>query len=173
MHGIVRNVKRNLRKKKINNLCIFLSIASLVFLLDHVIKNYLRTHLSFESIPVIKNIFHITVVFNTGAAFGLFQGKTDFLIITGSVFVVIFFFLVRRERKKSLLFWISCGLIAGGALSNMADRIFLGFVVDYLDFRIWPVFNLSDTAITTGVLLLGWRSFLNKNDKRDKNPAEK
>ena len=150
----------------------------LVFIADFFIKSYLRSYLAFQSIPLIKNILHITVVFNRGAAFGFFSGKTNFLVYIGIIFILLFLFFIKRESKKSssglkqsasfrggvtaprsLLFLISCGLILGGALSNLCDRIFLGYVVDYIDIRIWPVFNLSDSCISIGVSLLFLNSF--------------
>jgi signal peptidase II len=126
---------------------------------DLFIKSYLRSNFSFQSIPVIKNILHITVIFNKGAAFGILQGRTIFLIYATLIFIVIFFALMRKERNKNLIFWISCGLILGGALSNLYDRISLGYVVDYIDIRIWPVFNLSDSCINIGAFCLFINSF--------------
>lgn len=138
-------------------------IAAIVFFADFLLKTYLR--LNFEpaqTFPLIKNVFHITFVFNRGAAFGILQGKTTFLIYIGIIFVCVFLFLMKKEKRKSLLFFIASGLILGGALSNLGDRIFLKGVIDYLDIRIWPVFNLSDTCITIGAGLLIWESFVKK-----------
>ena len=143
-------------------------VATLIFLSDYLIKDYLRLNFSFQSIPVIKNIFHITIVFNEGAAFGILQGKTFLLIIVGIVFISIFYWILKSEKNKNLLFFIAAGMIFGGAVSNLYDRIVLGFVVDYLDFRIWPVFNLSDTCISVGAGLLILQSFL----KNKKNPTQ-
>ena len=134
-------------------------IATLIFLLDYLIKNYLRLNFSFQSFPVIKNIFHITIVFNDGAAFGMLRGKTPFLIIVGIIFLSIFCLILKSEKNKNLLFFVASGMIFGGAMSNLYDRVILGFVVDYLDFRIWPVFNLSDTCISVGAGLLILQSF--------------
>ena len=103
------------------------------------------------SLPVIGQLFHLTLVQNQGIAFGLFQGaeKVLLVIITLSIGVLVFFgFRSHRER------WMTqggIGLILGGALGNWIDRIRVGAVIDFLDFRIWPVFNLADTAITVGV----------------------
>ena len=134
-------------------------VATTVFLADFFIKGYLRSQSPFQSIPVIKNILHITLVFNPGAAFGILQKNTTFLIYAGIVFILLFFILVKKENKKSTLFLLACGLIAGGAFSNLWDRLYLGYVVDYIDFRIWPVFNLSDACITIGAGLLLWESY--------------
>jgi signal peptidase II len=140
-------------------------IGGVIFLIELLIKNYLRTYHAFESIPIIKNIFHITVVFNTGAAFGILKGKTSFLIYLGLVFMLVFFTALKKEKDKNLIVFISYGLILGGTISNLFDRIFFGYVVDYIDLRIWPVFNLADSAITVGVILLILNYLKNKNDK--------
>lgn len=134
-------------------------IATVVFLTDFFLKGYLRAKFPFHSIPVIKNIFHITLVFNRGAAFGILQKSTTFLIYAGIVFILLFFILMKKEKKKSTLFLIACGLIIGGAFSNLWDRLYLGYVVDYIDFRVWPVFNISDSCITIGAGLLFWESY--------------
>ncbi|MBU1113177.1 MAG: signal peptidase II [Candidatus Omnitrophica bacterium] len=136
--------------------------AALVFFVDLVVKTYLRTYFAYQSIPVLNKIFRITVVFNTGAAFGLLKGNTALLIGLGLIFIGLFIFLIKSEAEKGLLFFISCGMILGGAISNLTDRVFLGYIVDYLDFRIWPVFNFSDSCITVGVALLLFRSLWKK-----------
>ena len=139
-------------------------IAAGVASADFLVKTYLRINFPHSSIPIVKNIFHITVVENSGAAFGILRGKTTFLIYTGLIFLLVFFFMMKSEKRKDLLFLIACGLIMGGAISNLYDRIFLGFVVDYIDLRIWPVFNLSDSCITVGVGLLIWQSYIRPKD---------
>ncbi|UCC95627.1 MAG: signal peptidase II [Candidatus Omnitrophota bacterium] len=130
------------------------TVASAVFFVDLLIKTYLRSNFAFQSIPIIKGIFHITVVFNKGAAFGILRGKTTFLIYIGLIFILFFLFFMRKEKEKKLPFLISYGLILGGAFSNLCDRVFLGYVIDYIDLRIWPVFNLSDTCISVGIFIL-------------------
>lgn len=103
--------------------------------------------------PVLPSIFHLTLVENQGIAFGLFQGgeKILFLIITLSIGVL---FLLGLFSNVPLRNQSALGLILGGALGNWIDRIRVGAVIDFLDFRIWPVFNLADTAITIGVGIL-------------------
>lgn len=129
-------------------------ISLIIFLADLFIKKYLASHFACQTIPIIKNIFHITVVFNTGAAFGIMQGNTSFLIYVSIIFILFFLIFMRTEKEKSQLFLAACGMIIGGASSNLYDRLVLGFVVDYLDLRVWPVFNLSDSCITVGAALL-------------------
>ena len=131
----------------------------MVFTGDFFLKKYFRLNHPFESMPVIKNIFHLSVVFNKGAAFGVFQGQTAFLIAMSAILIILFFTCFHREEDRSFFNAIAYGLVLGGALSNLFDRVTLGYVVDYLDFRVWPVFNLSDTCICTGVGLLIIKSF--------------
>lgn len=140
------------------------AIAVLVFTAEFFIKNHLANIPAFFSIPLIDNILYITVVFNKGAAFSILRGQTTFLIYIGIVFIAFFFILMMRERKRSVIYYISCGLVLGGALSNLYDRIFLGYVIDYIDIKIWPVFNLADSCITVGAILLFISSF-RKNGK--------
>jgi len=135
------------------------AVAAAIFLAEGLIKAYFRTSLAFQSIPVIPNIFHLTVVFNKGAAFGIFAGRTTFLIYVTIVFIFVFALFVKHEKKRNMFFLAACGMILGGAISNLADRVFLGYVVDYLDFRVWPVFNLADSCITVGSGILIFDSF--------------
>jgi len=145
---------KNGKGKQVISLSFVCIVASLVFTADFFIKRYFLFNHSFESVPVIKNILYLTVVFNKGAAFGILKGKTSLLIYTGIIFLLIFLFTIINERRKNIFFLIACGLIIGGAFSNLYDRVFLGFVVDYIDVRVWPVFNLSDSAISVGAFFL-------------------
>ncbi len=130
----------------------------LIFLIaisDQLIKSYIENNFIYgESISIIKNIFHITYVKNTGAAFGILKGKIAFFIIMTAV-IVIFLLIYRYYYvKQSILFDISFALIIGGAIGNLIDRVRFSYVVDYLDFRVWPVFNLADSAVVIGAIIL-------------------
>jgi signal peptidase II len=70
------------------------------------------------------------------------------------IFILLLLIIVRKERKERFLVKLSYGLILGGASSNLLDRIVYGYVIDYIDLRIWPVFNLSDAGISVGVLII-------------------
>lgn len=112
-----------------------------------------------DSIPVINNVFHITLVYNTGSAFGFLRNQ-NWILTYISIFAIIAILLLLVRRPK-----FSCGmylniwqsallLVLCGATGNLLDRLRLGYVVDFLDLRIWPVFNFADSMITCGVLLL-------------------
>ncbi|MFA6282355.1 MAG: signal peptidase II [Candidatus Omnitrophota bacterium] len=149
------------KRRQLVDLSIVCIAAVLIFTADFFVKQYFLKNPHLQSIPVIKNILYISVVFNSGAAFGILKGKTTFLVYVGLIFLLLFLMNFIKEEKKNRVFLIACGLIAGGALSNLYDRIFIGYVVDYIDLRVWPVFNISDSAITVGAFLL----FLNEFKK--------
>jgi len=112
-----------------------------------------------ESIPLIRNVLHLTFVKNTGAAFGLFKNSTIVFIVISVVVVVCISILLLRSIKggkssSSPIFNSALILIVSGALGNLIDRLRFGYVVDFIDVRIWPVFNIADTAITIGTFLL-------------------
>jgi len=93
------------------------------------------------------------VLQNTGAGFGLLQGSTPLLIwLSIIVLGVILYFYERFSRNRSYL--ICFGLIAGGIIGNLIDRYAYGFVLDFIDVRIWPVFNIADASMTIGLLWL-------------------
>jgi len=138
----------------------------IILSLDQLTKFIITKNLSLsQSIPIIKGIFHLTLVHNRGAAFGILKNQIPLFIFTSLFATVLIYFNLKDARfKKSLIYKISLSLILAGALGNLIDRLFLGYVVDFLDFRIWPVFNVADSAITVGAILLGW-SIL-KSEKR-------
>lgn len=136
------------------NIIVFL----LILIADQVSKNTLVNNLYLgQSIPVIPKIFHITLVYNTGIAFGLFKNQTVLLsVVSFFVIILIVFNLLGQKKQKEIdrLESFALYLILAGAVGNLIDRLRLGFVIDFLDFRVWPVFNLADSAITIGMVLL-------------------
>lgn len=133
----------------------FYVVLLLTFILDQASKMFIMaTMYRGQSIPVFEDIFHITFILNPGAAFGMLANRTVFfVVVTVLVIAGVVIFQWKSGRKRGLLPW-SLGLIAGGALGNLVDRVRFGEVVDFLDFRIWPVFNLADSAIVVGAGLL-------------------
>jgi len=119
-----------------------------------------------ESIPVIPDIFHLTFVRNSGAAFGLLSGNRTPFIFTTILAVVALVFLLFQFRKKRADLSFSLVLVLGGALGNLVDRVRLGEVVDFIDLGWrqvrWPVFNVADIAVTVGVLLFCYRSIFSR-----------
>lgn len=135
-----------------------LIIATIIVIIDVILKIVIDNILSInESIQVIPNVFYITKVYNTGAAWSLFEGSGILLII---IAIVAFFLLLKyqnyfMENKRNIL---AFALIYGGLVGNLIDRVIYGYVIDYLHIYIFgysfPVFNLADMAIVVGFLLV-------------------
>lgn len=140
-------------------------IVFIVLSLDQLTKFLVSKNLELNnSVPIIKGVFNLTLVHNRGAAFGIFKNQF-YLFIFSAIVAVILIYSILKNNKHDNLYSFSLSLILGGALGNLIDRVFLGYVVDFLDFRVWPVFNLADSAITIGALLLGWLIF--KSEKKN------
>jgi signal peptidase II len=136
-------------------------IALAILSLDQVTKLLISKSLSLnQSIPIIKGIFHLTLIHNRGAAFGILKNQIPLFIFTAvSAIILISFNLKHHRDKKYFPYNISLTLILAGAIGNLIDRILFGYVIDFLDFRIWPVFNVADSAVSIGAILLGWSIF--------------
>lgn len=111
-----------------------------------------------SSIELIKNFFYLTYTHNTGAAFSILTGQRLFLILVAIVILVIIFNYLIKNKVEGKVDTLAFSLIIGGSLGNLLDRIVRGYVIDFLDFKIFgynfPVFNLADTFIVIGVFLL-------------------
>ncbi|MCK9478838.1 MAG: signal peptidase II [Firmicutes bacterium] len=132
----------------------FIAFAVAVF--DQYTKALAIKKLAGGTIPIIKDIFHFTYVENTGAAFGIFKdGNTVFTIVTAIILIGIIVALI-AIKPQDLYIKISSGLVLGGAVGNLLDRIFRGFVIDFLDFRVisYPVFNIADSFIVIGAIII-------------------
>lgn len=108
-----------------------------------------------QSIPVIKGIFHITLVRNTGLAFGLLKGTDQLIWIFTSLVIlsiIVAYYFLKKPQGFSINF--ALGLICAGAIGNVTDRLIYGKVIDFLDFRFWPVFNIADSSVVIGVVLI-------------------
>lgn len=139
--------------KNKNTLFIF-SITIFIILLDQLTKYVISKYMIVsQSIPIIKNILHFTYIQNTGAGFGLLKGWNTALIFISLIIIgIILFYFDRITREKTI--HIPIALILGGAIGNLIDRIFIGHVIDFIDFSIWPTFNIADSCITIGALWL-------------------
>jgi signal peptidase II len=139
-------------------------IAILVCIIDQAAKYLILSRLYFaENIAVIPNILSITKIYNTGAAFSLFENSTKLLIFFSFVVsAVIAIYILRRSKDIELPFLIAWGFILGGTVGNLADRIHYGYVIDFikLDFIKFPIFNIADTFINIGAFIIIIYSFI-------------
>ena len=119
-----------------------------------------------ESIPIIEEVFHLTYILNPGAAFGMFAHNRLFFIAIAVIVIGIIIWARREILASPWEVKAGCGLFLGGAIGNLIDRARQGLVIDFFDFRIWPVFNIADLAICIGVGLIIW-NLLKTELKRD------
>lgn len=132
-------------------------IAVAVILLDQASKFAVVSRLPFgSSVPVLDGILYLTAIGNRGGAFGLFQSWAGMLTVISIVVCVAIVVIVRRRIALPALVGIALALQLGGAVGNLIDRIRFHYVVDFIDLRVWPVFNVADSAITIGIVLLAY-----------------
>ncbi len=139
-----------------------------IVLLDQITKFSVRGLMYIgESIPVIEDIFHITYVQNRGAAFSLFSGSGVMLIIIPIAALSLAIWYMEKHKSEHWTLTLSLCLIISGGLGNLIDRVFMGFVTDMFDFRIWPVFNVADIAVCLGAgfLILYTLAFYGKTSE--------
>jgi len=130
-------------------------IVILITALDQIIKILIINNFPLGlPHPIIENIFNITYVKNTGIAFGMFKGNNLVMIILNIIIITIITVLLYSMDFDNIFFKLSAGFIIGGALGNLIDRINRGFIVDYLDLSFWPTFNLADSMVVIGGIML-------------------
>lgn len=156
------------KNREVKRLLVWLAMIG-VWIVDRLLKVLIQKNfVPGESLKVIPKIFHITYVLNPGAAFGLMAGRTWVFVVTALVVVGGVIYGQFRIPKKEVLLRLAIGMIGGGALGNLYDRLFIGRVVDYIDFQIWPyVFNFADSMIVVGVGLLMLKLYWEEKDHKD------
>ena len=140
---------------------VFSLAALLVVAADQLSKIWIRSNLAVgQSLPE-TGFFRLTHVHNTGAAFGLFRDQSFVLTIVGLVAVVallLYAFLIYRHFPilDSRLGKLALGLVLGGTVGNLIDRLCFGYVTDFIDVGIWPTFNVADSALVVGVIIVAY-----------------
>ena len=130
-------------------------ISILIAVLDQIIKFIVDKKILF--VEIIPNIFNIHKVYNYGVAFSFLENKR-YLILLFSIILIYFLFNLRKDLPKTKKYDILFGVILGGILGNLIDRVFRGYVIDYLETFIlgysFPIFNLADIGITLGIIIM-------------------
>jgi signal peptidase II len=141
-------------------------IMLLVVALDQLTKHLVRTNIAlFESIPE-SGFFRLVHAQNTGAAFSIFENATPFLIATSSIALIIIAWVALSHRVTFLEnAWgrVALGLAAGGAAGNLIDRVYFGFVTDFLKAGPWPAFNIADASVVSGMALIAFLYLRSEN----------
>ena len=147
---------------------IIIIISFIILLIDQIIKLLITSFFNVNNgITIINNFFDITYVRNYGAAFSILDGNRLLLILISFLSLFLIYKFLIKDKKLSRLEIIVYGLLIGGLLGNLFDRVILGYVIDYLSFNIFgyhfPVFNLADICIVIGAGLIIFESF--RSDK--------
>jgi signal peptidase II len=140
---------------------VFAAIVLLDIIADQLSKAWILGHLQPGETLWDVGIFQIIHVLNSGAAFGMFKSHTLILIIVDFIGIAVILYLVFWMRRQwsfidKMLVRVSIGLILGGTIGNLIDRIRVGQVTDFIDFKIWPVWNIADASVTVGVIILAY-----------------
>lgn len=154
----------------------FIGFAIFIILFDQASKFYIQHNMDIgESIPIIKGIFHITYIENPHTAFGLFKYQITFFVIAMVISVILAILIYKKIIfKKDSFMYIPLTLVLGGAVGNLIDRARIdGRVIDFIDFRIWPIFNFADLAIVCGMLVLLIHVLFHAPEKEDEREGEK
>ena len=141
-------------------------IVCFIVLIDQISKIFIHQSIDlYQSVTIIPSLLDFTYIRNEGIAFGInFEGSRIFFIVFPIVITFYLISLLRDKEFQSSSSQISLLLIIGGAIGNITDRIFRGYVVDFIDFHIngvhWYVFNIADSSVTIGLLLLLYSSII-------------
>jgi signal peptidase II len=142
---------------------IFCSVTVFVVIVDQITKALIRASLVPGEVLYDVGFFRIDHVQNTGASFGLFEGHSLVIVITSIIGILVILFLVFFFRNRWSFLqsnWVivAMALVTGGTIgNNLIDRLRQGYVTDFLDFKLWPAFNVADMCITVGVIILAYR----------------
>lgn len=149
-------------------------ISIILVILDRIVKIIVKSTLKLNvKNTIIDNFFYLTFCKNEGAAFSILNGKTFLLIIITLIFLYFLYFFIKREKNFNKFVIINYSLLIGGIIGNLIDRIIYGYVIDYFDFKIFnynfAIFNLADTFIVIGVILLLFNKGSEENGKSNSN----
>ncbi len=156
----------------------FYLIAAVIILADQITKwSVLRSLALGETRPAIGSILSLTYTRNTGGAFSLLQGGNYFFVAVALFAIGALIYAFTKFQRNDTAVAAALALALGGAVGNLIDRLRFKFVVDFFDFHgwtnhnIWPIFNVADSAISVGIVLLAWNFLFTKGPKRLSEPA--
>lgn len=145
----------------------FYLIAIIWLLFDQVSKYYVMNHFVLgESLPVIQNVFYFTYIINRGAAFGMLTNQRWFFLAVALVLIIVYGIYRKQINNGPLVLRIGSALLISGAIGNGIDRYILHGVVDFFDFRIWPIFNIADIGICIGVVCIIYYLLTSKHEEK-------
>ena len=129
-------------------------VSALVIIGDQLTKHWVRSAFSMGEAKFADWPVRLRYVENSGSAFGLFPNQTSVLIVASIIAMSVVVWMFRQTGLSALPLRLSLGLMLGGGTSNLVDRIRFGSVTDFIDFRVWPIFNVADSSVVIGITLL-------------------
>ena len=154
----------------------FLAVGALVLAADQAAKHAVVTLVEWGGSVAVTPFLSVVHVTNTGSAFGLLQGQSGFLMLASAIGVLAVIFYYRANGRESLLLRVALGLVLGGALGNLSDRVFRGAVVDFIEVELWPgfhwpAFNVADSSLLVGLTLLAFYVMRQRDRRRPEDTA--
>ena len=144
----------------------FYLIAIIWLVLDQVSKYYVMNLFAIgESVSVIQNVFHLTYIINRGAAFGMLTNQRWFFLVVAFILIIVYAIYHKKVNRGPISLRIGSALLISGAIGNGIDRYVLHGVVDFFDFRIWPIFNVADIGICVGVACIIYHLLRNEHEE--------
>lgn len=147
------------------------AVCGIVVVLDQAAKAAIEAHLAVGEEVHVLGPLDLTLSHNSGVAFGLASGGGTRLVLVTALALAVVGYLFSRDPTRPGM-WLAAGLLAGGALGNLADRIRADAVTDYVAIASWPAFNLADIAVTAGVLLLAFAYLREPGPERESEAPE-
>jgi len=145
---------------------LFYLIVIIWLVLDQVSKYYVMNHFAIgESVSVIQNVFHLTYIINRGAAFGMLANQRWFFLVVAFILIIVYAIYHKKVNRGPISLRIGSALLISGAIGNGIDRYVLHGVVDFFDFRIWPIFNVADIGICVGVACIIYHLLRNEHEE--------
>ena len=144
----------------------FYIVLIIWLLLDQLSKYYVMNHFAIgESVSVIQNVFHLTYIINRGAAFGMLANQRWFFLVVAFILIIVYAIYHKKVNRGPISLRIGSALLISGAIGNGIDRYVLHGVVDFFDFRIWPIFNVADIGICVGVACIIYHLLRNEHEE--------
>ena len=144
----------------------FYLIAIIWLVLDQVSKYYVMNQFAIGvSVSVIQNVFHLTYIINRGAAFGMLTNQRWFFLVVAFILIIVYAIYHKKVNRGPISLRIGSALLISGAIGNGIDRYVLHGVVDFFDFRIWPIFNVADIGICVGVACIIYHLLRNEHEE--------
>ena len=151
-----------------------LPISLLLIVIDQIVKILVISKLALQqSITIINNFFNITYVRNTGAAWSILSGNVLLLIMISVLALVTIYYYLIKDKDLNKIDIVSYSMLIGGIIGNLIDRIVHGYVIDYLDFKIFnynfPIFNIADTLIVISIIIIGISLIVGEYREQNRN----